>query len=57
METRTGSTKDSKKEAWTTPKLIVYGDVEVITRGNSDGAYLDQGFPVGTQKDDLTFSG
>lgn len=38
------------------PSLTKYGDVERITAGNSDGAFLDRDFPDGTPRGDLTFS-
>jgi hypothetical protein len=44
------------KKVYTTPRLVVYGSVEAITQGGSDGDNLDQGFPVATKKSDLTFS-
>ena len=47
---------DSKKQDYTTPKLTVYGSVDVITQGGSDGDMLDAAFPALTPKKSLTFS-
>lgn len=38
------------------PSLTVYGTVENITRGDSDGDFLDDTFPTNTPKPELTFS-
>jgi hypothetical protein len=45
-----------KKKAYLPPKLIIYGDVTVITKGGSTGDFLDQNFSTGTPKGSLTFS-
>lgn len=45
------------KSAYTRPRLVVYGKLEEITRGNHDGQYTDQSFPANTKRSDLTFSG
>ena len=37
-------------------KLILHGDIESLTRGMNGGSKLDATFPVGTLKDDLTFT-
>lgn len=44
------------KKTYTTPKLTNHGDVEVLTRGSSDGDFTDKDFPVKTPKKDLTFT-
>jgi hypothetical protein len=46
----------SKRKEYTTPRLIVHGDVEVITQGNQNGYALDASFPIHTPKKNLTFS-
>lgn len=38
------------------PVLRVQGKLEAMTRGMSDGSNLDATFPVGTPKNELTFS-
>ncbi|MBW4612038.1 MAG: hypothetical protein KME21_01905 [Desmonostoc vinosum HA7617-LM4] len=48
---------NNHKKPYTQPKLTIYGEVEVLTQGNSDGADLDKDFPTGTPKSNLTFSG
>ncbi len=45
------------KRAYSSPTLVVYGDVEDITKGSTTGDFLDQDFPEGTPGDELTFSG
>jgi hypothetical protein len=47
---------ETEKKPYTPPKLIVYGGVEAITQGGSQGQNLDAGFPVGTPFNGLTFS-
>lgn len=49
-------TKKIEKKVYSTPKLVVYGSVDVITQGNASGAFLDQDFPAGTLFKDLEFS-
>lgn len=44
------------KKAYSTPKLIVHGDIVRLTQRNSTGEGLDADFPRGTKKGDLTFS-
>lgn len=44
------------KRAYSSPKLAVYGNVENITKGSSNGDFLDQDFPNNTPGDELTFS-
>ena len=44
------------KKAYTSPKLIVHGDVEEITQGFSTGTHLDRDFQMNTFFGDLTFS-
>lgn len=46
----------TQKKAYSTPKLIVHGDVVRLTQQNKDGEGLDADFPRGTKKGDLTFS-
>ncbi|MBX2997319.1 MAG: hypothetical protein KF893_02320 [Caldilineaceae bacterium] len=46
--------KDKKK--YVVPELTVYGSVETITKGNRDGAGVDAVFPIGIDKDQMTFS-
>ena len=38
------------------PVLRVQGKLEAMTHGASNGSKLDNTFPVGTPKDELTFS-
>lgn len=45
-----------EKKSYTTPKLTVHGDVEVITQANTTGGRLDAAFPAGTPVEDITFS-
>jgi hypothetical protein len=45
-----------KKQNYTKPKLIVYGNVSTITKGSSAGSFLDAAFAAGTPYGDLTFS-
>jgi len=47
---------ESGKKVYSSPKLIVYGDVTEITQGLSDGTKLDASFPIGTPKTALGFS-
>jgi hypothetical protein len=42
--------------SYQSPMLTVIGSFEEITQGTSTGNYLDKTFPVGTPKDQLTFS-
>jgi hypothetical protein len=44
------------KKPYTAPRIIVLGDIEAITLGNSDGDFTDAAFPANTPKRDLTFS-
>lgn len=44
------------KKSYETPQLIVYGNVEAITKGNATGDRLDQTFEAGTAASELTFS-
>ena len=43
-------------KTYTRPVLRVQGKLEAMTHGMSDGSKLDNAFPVGTPKDQLTFS-
>ena len=45
-----------KKKVYLPPRLTIYGDVAVITKGGQDGDALDQAFPASTLKKNLTFS-
>ncbi|MBW4612037.1 MAG: hypothetical protein KME21_01900 [Desmonostoc vinosum HA7617-LM4] len=47
---------NSNKKPYAQPKLNVYGEVEVLTKGHSDGENLDKDFPTGTPRGELTFS-
>ena len=38
------------------PQIADYGDLVEITAGASSGVSLDAAFPVGTPKNELTFS-
>jgi hypothetical protein len=49
-------TEPTEKKAYQAPKLVVHGDVEVITQGFKTGTKLDATFPVGTPFSDLKFS-
>jgi hypothetical protein len=51
-----GETVKTEKKAYSQPKVTVYGDVEVITKGGSSGTVIDQTFPIGTPFNQLTFS-
>ena len=44
------------KKAYESPRLIIHGDVEKVTAGNSTGNFLDKTFPIHTPKNLLTFS-
>ncbi|MDB6454803.1 lasso RiPP family leader peptide-containing protein [Falsirhodobacter sp. 20TX0035] len=44
------------KKAYSAPALRVHGTLEALTQGSSNGSMLDQAFPVGTPKGELTFS-
>ena len=41
---------------YTRPVLRLQGQLESMTHGASDGSKLDNSFPVGTPKNELTFS-
>lgn len=43
-------------KTYTRPVLRVQGTLEAMTHGSSTGNVLDQAFPVGTPRGDLTFS-
>jgi hypothetical protein len=43
------------KKPYTSPKLTVFGDVEVITKGGTTGDFLDAAFPAGTPRGRLTY--
>ena len=43
--------------AYEAPRAVVMGTASGLVRGNTDGNFLDQDFPEGTPKPDLTFSG
>ena len=47
---------ETKKKAYGSPQLTVYGSVEGITMGNQDGNFTDAAFPVNTPKSELRFS-
>lgn len=48
--------KTTEKKVFVSPELTVHGDVNVITLGQSKGAFLDKAFPGGTPFNQLTFS-
>jgi hypothetical protein len=48
---------EPQKKVYTTPTFIIYGGVEVITQGNSNGKFTDAAFAAGTNFEDITFSG
>ena len=54
--TREGEKMESGKKVYSSPKLVVYGNVTEITQGLADGAALDATFPIGTPKTALGFS-
>ena len=41
---------------YTRPVLRLQGQLEAMTHGMSDGSNLDATFPIGTPKNELTFS-
>ena len=43
------------KKTYSAPKLVVHGDVQTLTQGNSVGDYTDATFPVNTPTKDITF--
>lgn len=45
------------KKLYSSPRLIIHGNVEDVTRGNAKGSHLDRTFVEGTPGEDLTFSG
>lgn len=45
-----------KKLAYTAPRLVRHGSVEVLTKGSATGSFLDASFNAGTPIPDLTFS-
>jgi hypothetical protein len=47
--------KDTTAE-YETPRIEDHGDLAELTAGKSTGAALDKSYPVGTLKEDLTFS-
>jgi hypothetical protein len=47
----------TQRFAYEAPRAIVMGSASGLVRGNADGNFLDQDFPDGTPKPDLTFSG
>ena len=47
---------ETGKKIYSSPTLIVHGDVSEITKGLSEGQRLDASFPVSTAKSALTFS-
>ena len=44
------------RKAYESPTLARHGSFSQLTLGSSDGDLLDQEFPVGTPRGDLTFS-
>jgi hypothetical protein len=47
---------ETAKKVYTSPKLIVHGNIELITKGFNVGTHLDAPFNQGTPKGDITFS-
>ncbi len=45
-----------EKKVYTTPKLVVHGDIETVTKGSASGAFTDAAFPARTPTSELTFS-
>ncbi len=41
---------------YSTPKLVIHGNVTGITRGSGTGEWTDAAFPARTPISDLTFS-
>ncbi len=41
---------------YTEPRIADYGNLEELTAQNVDGDFLDQDFPEGTPRGELTFS-
>ncbi len=48
---------DKEKKIYSTPELIVYGDLTDITQGGQSGGWLDADFTAGTLIGDVTLSG
>jgi len=46
----------TEKKPYVAPRIIVLGDIEAITLGNSDGELTDDAFPSQTPRKLLTFS-
>jgi hypothetical protein len=47
----------TQQREYLAPRATVMGTASGLVRGNTDGNFLDQDFPEGTPKPDLTFSG
>lgn len=45
------------KNTYSSPRLVVHGTVENITRGNATGTHTDQTFTETTPGEELTFTG
>ena len=41
---------------YTEPKIVDHGDLVELTAASTDGDFLDDDFPSGTPRGDLTFS-
>ena len=54
--TQAEETGGRTKLPYTSPKLVVHGNVEDITEGSGAGLYTDAAFPARTPIGDLTFS-
>jgi len=44
------------KAPYEAPSVVDYGSLQAVTAGMDTGTRLDQDFPAGTPKSDLTFS-
>jgi hypothetical protein len=45
-----------QKKSYLKPELTVHGNVEVLTKGTSNGGRTDALFPAGTPRGSVTFS-
>jgi hypothetical protein len=48
---------DKEKKIYSTPELIVYGDLTDITQAGQSGGWLDASFEAGTPIGGVTLSG
>lgn len=47
---------DKEKKIYSTPELIVYGDLTDITQAGQSGGWLDADFTAGTPIGDITIT-